>query len=100
MATEVLSIEATATRNAYQVEARVSGEEHTFVVTVNDSGAPLLGVSGDDAFYALFGDDIGIYRPILRMVAAVHAGEAVALPRLVERVLPAPRVRATPQAHS
>ncbi len=93
MTAEVLTINATPTANEYQVTAKVNSEEHTFFITVDDALAPMLGISGDDALYQVFGQDIGLYRPILQMVGKFHAGSPVDLPCIVERVLPTARLR-------
>lgn len=99
MATEVLAILATEQPNAYRVIVRTDGQEGTFLATVDEALLPMLGVTADQAMYQLFGRDVGLYRPILDLVAQCHRGEVVPLPCTVERVLPAPRTQAAAPTH-
>lgn len=68
----LLDVQSTSQESQYLTTVLVDDSVYQFVMTVNDTPAPMLTILGDEHFYEVLGRDYGSYRPLLEKIGAYH----------------------------
>lgn len=68
----LLDVQSTSQESQYMTTVLVDDSVYQFVMTVNDTPAPMLTILGDEHFYEVLGRDYDSYRPLLEKLGAYH----------------------------